>query len=202
MSLNLKRDFKYAVAMAAAMALSSLSLVPAAHANPPPRDSAQWNLMHPFASFITKMYTHPADGVRGQWCCDWSDGRGDMQEETYTAPDGTTHYRVLATREAYGAEYYRVIPPEGLWVDVPPKAVLSSKDADEECKAERTADVNSTCKTPDFNILWLSPYDGHVYCYWPEPKLGMLQDKYAPTTGKEIKLAQSAPAVSAPAPAL
>lgn len=128
-------------------------------ASPPPVGSDQWNMSRPYKDFIVNMRNK-----NGGSCCDLSDGRGDLEEREL--PDG--RYQVKMTKKAY--EHYDV-KEEGEWIDVPPEAVLTATHANEVCKSVREANpTNNTCKAPPYNILWVSPY-GHVYCYWPRPKI-------------------------------
>ena len=41
-----------------------------AQAAPPPVDSEDWQIMHPFAEWVTSQHDR-----RGYWCCDIGDGR-------------------------------------------------------------------------------------------------------------------------------
>ena len=47
-----------------------LGEVSVAHAAPPPVGSDDWNVMAPYAEWITKQHD-----TRGRWCCDIGDGR-------------------------------------------------------------------------------------------------------------------------------
>ncbi len=59
----------YFAAPALAVA-ASFALAAAAHAAPPPVGSDDWQIMHPYAEWVTTQHDR-----RGYWCCDIGDGR-------------------------------------------------------------------------------------------------------------------------------
>jgi hypothetical protein len=142
----------------------------AAHANPPPEGSPQWNMTRPYKSFVTRMH-NLKDGTN-QWCCDLSDGRANLEERYVPGTNGQPgHYQVKVTQEAY--EYDTGIPPEGRWIDIPNDKVIDVRNANTICNELKKdhPEEAATCKPPPFNILWRTTYD-HVYCYWPRPQQG------------------------------
>ncbi len=48
----------------------ALGMASAAQAAPPPVDSEDWQVMHPYAEWVTSQHDR-----RGYWCCDIGDGR-------------------------------------------------------------------------------------------------------------------------------
>jgi hypothetical protein len=52
------------------LAAALVALPSAAHAAPPPVGSDDWNVMAPYAQWVTTQHAE-----NGNWCCDISDGR-------------------------------------------------------------------------------------------------------------------------------
>ncbi len=50
--------------------VAALGIAHAAHAAPPPVGSDDWQIMHPYAEWVTSQHDR-----RGYWCCDIDDGR-------------------------------------------------------------------------------------------------------------------------------
>ena len=47
-----------------------VAMTVAARAAPPPKDSEDWKVMHPYAEWVTSQHD-----TLGRWCCDIGDGR-------------------------------------------------------------------------------------------------------------------------------
>jgi hypothetical protein len=181
-----KHDLLCSAFAAAAIVMAGTS----AQADPPDKGSKQWDRMVDYGGFISNLH-RPS----GAYCCDKRDGRmgdggNELKEERIPQPDGTIRYRVLVTRELWredsynpdlpGAvlnhDYDKVIPPEGMWVDIDPDRVLigSQKDLQECFRNHKNAKGEPDCVAPPDNVLWLvinkdnfGNLQAEPYCYWP-----------------------------------
>ena len=156
-----KRTFAGCTIGIAGAVLSSFNTVAA----PPPEGSEQWNMTRDYKDFIVNMLDED-----GMMCCDFSDGRADLEERIVTDDKGDTYYEVKVTREAY-PHYGDVIAAEGQWIKISKNELLTAERAKQICEDHIKANPESnTCKPPPFNMLWFSP-DGFTYCYWPRPSM-------------------------------
>ncbi len=90
-------------AIAAALVLATIGVAGTAHAAPPPVGSDDWNIMHPYAEWVTTQHDR-----RGYWCCDIGDGR---PVEARIAADGS-HWEVHITKTHFPDEpdHWLVVP--------------------------------------------------------------------------------------------
>ncbi len=91
------------LALLAAILLAGLALTHPARAAPPPVGSDDWNIMHPYAEWVTTQHDR-----RGYWCCDIGDGR---PVEARIASDGN-HWEVHITKTHFPEEpdHWLVVP--------------------------------------------------------------------------------------------
>ncbi len=122
----------------------------------------------PYSDFIKFMKRQD-----GGDCCALRDGLADLQERM--TEDGK--YQVTIPRNAFPG-----MPNEERVIIIDPSRVLTPDQAQKVCNDNPTP----TCISPPFNVLWVNPsalnigeeYGTTVYCYWPTPKLGGLEQKH------------------------
>jgi len=85
------------IALLAALAL--LALAQPAGAAPPPQDSEDWKIMHPYQQWVTSQHD-----LLGRWCCDIGDGR---PVEARISDD---HWEVHVTKDHFPDEPERWLP--------------------------------------------------------------------------------------------
>lgn len=138
----------------------------------------QHDLLQPYKDFIMTM---KKEG--GGSCCSLQDGRGNL-EEKIEKKNGKDTYKVKITHDLGGEP----LPGGGIWIDIPPSAILTTEHAKAVCK--ESSPGSTTCKPPGFNILWASmsrggggyddegnptaatgPLSVNVFCYYPKPKV-------------------------------
>lgn len=88
-------------------------LVHSAVAAPPPEDSDDYKVMHPYADVITSQHDQ-----LGRWCCTVADGR---PVDTHITGDG--HWQVRFIHPETLSDDVVKPPPIG-WVDVPDEVVI------------------------------------------------------------------------------
>lgn len=136
------------------LALVSLLLAaPATSAAPPPVDSDDWQIMHPFAEWVTSQH-----GRDGAWCCDIGDGRpveaivGAYEINPHVT--GLTAHDLMATYDpTRDSHWFAHITPQHFpsesdhWIVVPDSKIVSGGNPTGE------------------PILWL--LHGSVQCFAP-----------------------------------
>jgi hypothetical protein len=97
------------------LALGCVVMATGARGAPPPVDSEDYLIMHPYADWVASQHDR-----QGYWCCDLADGRPvDAQMRATVDSDGVerVHWVVHVTPEHFPAEIDR-------WLTVPDETII------------------------------------------------------------------------------